>query len=277
MDTPVENGGPVFNRSDLEHLLVPADSLCWWCQLRPADSGEHKVKRTDLARMMGEGDELIWVTPEGELKSIRGKSGIKRDRHKVVKFPRSLCSRCNNEHSQPFDRAYDIFASYLYANPPGAHLDFTEIYGDAWSTEVPNLARYFAKHFGCRMGQAGLPIPQSLRDFMNGVSDMTDAQMCFIENEEIPFAIGEFSGNSDDTVLTDHDRSCLNAYILVCYFGRYGVRYEWFRDGIADEKRNQFFHYRGALIHLFKNEDALLRGRPSKRGLWTRFLQWVAS
>lgn len=75
-----------------DHLRLEASGLCWWCQARTATTGEHKFKRSDLARLMGD-DHLIWGDGEGNSKEIRGKSGITRDRHGVVKFPKSGSSQ----------------------------------------------------------------------------------------------------------------------------------------------------------------------------------------
>jgi hypothetical protein len=120
----------------VSHLLVDADEMCWWCQTRPATTGEHKYKAADLTRLMGD-DYLIWGDDSGRIHEIRGKSGIKRDRYKVVKFPKSMCDTCNNARSQPFDRAYDVFSDYLYTHRhlrllPG--VNFKAVYGESWET-----------------------------------------------------------------------------------------------------------------------------------------------
>lgn len=203
--------------------------------------------------MMGEGIELIWVTERGEAKSLRGKRGITRDRHGVVKFEKSLCSRCNNAESQTFDRAYDKFAEFVHGRNLGADLSFEAIYGDSWSKDTPDLGRYFVKHFGCRIARSRLPLPNSLRGFLNGANDMDDAQMCFIEDRSIPYEVGEYTGISEDIVFTSSDGARIDGYVFVYYFGRYGVRFEWLREGIPESRRVQFFHYPGTLIPLFRD------------------------
>ncbi len=86
---------PVLGPDALEHLKVAPSGTCWWCEGRPATTGEHKFKRTDLARLMGEDDLLLWGSGT-DLREVRGKRGITRDRYGVVKFPKSLCGPCNN-------------------------------------------------------------------------------------------------------------------------------------------------------------------------------------
>ena len=62
-----------------------------------------------------------------------------------MKFTASLCARCNNERSQPVDRAWDAFTTYLAANEPqivaSRSIDLASVYGAAWRGESANLAR----------------------------------------------------------------------------------------------------------------------------------------
>ena len=96
------------------HLRQPASDLCWWCGSKPATTGEHKFKRSDMARLMEGSPSLVWgYQGSGVTRELRGQGALKRDRYKVLKFPKSLCDTCNNSTSQPFDYAYDQFSSYL--------------------------------------------------------------------------------------------------------------------------------------------------------------------
>lgn len=88
-----------------------AEVLCWWCEKRSADSKEHKFKASDLRRAMFKSDPaaIVWMNDMGTRRDVKGRPAINRDRYKVLKFEPSLCKKCNNEHSQPFDLAYDQF------------------------------------------------------------------------------------------------------------------------------------------------------------------------
>jgi hypothetical protein len=46
---------------------------CWWCRTAPADSREHKLKRSDLVRQFGRGPypELV-SSREGQLRPVQG-------------------------------------------------------------------------------------------------------------------------------------------------------------------------------------------------------------
>lgn len=117
---------------------------CWWCGA-PADSREHKFKRSDLARLSA-GEQLYWGGGDRGGKYLQGYK-----RSDVMRFGRILCQVCNNARSQPFDNAYDKYAEYVAKNLDDLWhqgLQFKRIFGHTWRDDVKNLGRYFAKSFG---------------------------------------------------------------------------------------------------------------------------------
>lgn len=60
-------------------ILAKFDGICWWCRAEAATTGEHKYKQSDLTELMGDDDNLVWGGDGGELRLIRGKSGIARE------------------------------------------------------------------------------------------------------------------------------------------------------------------------------------------------------
>lgn len=261
----------------VEHLLVPSDGKCWWCRTNPANTSEHKFKASDLARMMTD-DGLIWGDGDGQKRKIRGKSGITRDRHGVVKFPKSMCDRCNNSASQPFDLAYDQFAEYLSTNNvrimPG--ISFAQIYGsNDWEPCLMNLARYYGKHFGCQMARYGLPVPDSLRAFLDGGLDMDDIHMALLTNDAVHEQYGKGLSIGPGVVYTNRDATAITGYVIAAYVRSVGVRFEWALNGIPDERRSQFFHHEHPVLNFFEDDKAVVDGTPRKPGLFARFLQWA--
>ncbi|MDQ3663581.1 MAG: hypothetical protein M3353_02840 [Actinomycetota bacterium] len=236
-------------------MKVAPSGTCWWCEGRPATTGEHKFKRTDLARLMGEDDLLLWGSGT-DLREVRGKRGITRDRYGVVKFPKSLCGPCNNHRSQPFDNAYDLYSTYVSKTwlriMPG--VDFPETFGSEWEEPALDLARYYGQHFGCRMVRAGVPVPDSLRSFLDGATDMPDAHMALITTDSIHKVYKSGLSISPDFVEADKDLSRLVRYVLAAYVGSIGVRFEWREGGIP--KRSQFFHFPHPLINGFEDQLA---------------------
>ncbi len=209
------------------------------------------------------GDGLLLWGDGSDLREIRGKSGITRDRYEVVKFPKSLCESCNNKRSKPFDNAYDVYSAYVARTPlhtaPG--VDLKVVFGSEWKARTLDLARYYGKHFGCRMVRTGTPIPASLRLFLDGAIDMPDAHMALITTDSIGKGYEPGLAISPDFVETDKTRSRFERYVLAAYVGPIGVRYEWCADGIADEQRSQFFHHPYPIINCFEDQLAVAEGR----------------
>jgi hypothetical protein len=86
---------------------------CWWCGA-PADSREHKMKRSDIVREDGK-------PPYTGLRTLtRFSAGGRQDftgpNSPLMKFGTSLCARCNNERSQPFDAAWDALTEHVAKN-----------------------------------------------------------------------------------------------------------------------------------------------------------------
>src|SRR4051794_21493191 len=86
---------------------------CWWCQ-DVADTREHRLKKSDLVREYG-------PAPFDGLRTLTRFSGGNRTtfsgpKSKVVQFDLSMCARCNNVRSQPFDQAWDQFVTFLAEN-----------------------------------------------------------------------------------------------------------------------------------------------------------------
>lgn len=223
---------------------------------------------------MGNGDLLLWGD-ESDLREVRGKRGISRDRYGVVKFLKSLCDTCNNARSQPFDKAYDIYSRYVSRTwlriMPG--IDFREVFGTAWDEPTLDLARYYGKHFGCRMVRAGVPVPESLRTFLDGDRDMSDAHMALVTTDSIHKVYKSGLSISPDFVEADKTMTRFERYVLAAYVGSIGVRFEWRNGGI--QERSQFFHYPHPVINRFEDELAVVEGRTRRPGLLASLLQWT--
>ena len=138
---------------------VQPDSSCWWCGA-PAASAEHKQKRSDLIREFG---PAPWANGGMELRRTDGThTRFAGPNSKVVKFEKTLCARCNNQRSQPFDLAYDTFIKHVQEHEHkvvrNGRVDLREVYGEAWEDGSKDLRRYFAKHVGCRLAHDGIEI-----------------------------------------------------------------------------------------------------------------------
>lgn len=227
--------------------------------------------------MMGDGS-LLWFGDSG-MQEIRGRSGIKRDRYGVVKFPKSLCATCNNSRSQPFDRAYVTFSDYLDSTwvriLPG--VAFENVYGPSWQEDTLNLARYYAKHFGCRMVRSGVPVPTSLRAFLDGATDMPDAHMALVTADSVHRNARKGLTLSGDLVWADPAVTEFRGCVMAAYVGSVGVRYQWCAEGEKPEGWDSpFFRHPTPVINCFNDEEAVMYGVPRRPGWFARFMQWLS-
>jgi hypothetical protein len=224
---------------------------------------------------MADGDALVWGDGDGNARAIRGKRGITRDRYGVVKFPKSLCEPCNNRGSKAIDHAYDVYSRFVDRTwlriMPG--VDFQRIFGGNWEESTLHLARYYGKHFGCRMVRVGLPVPDSLRAFLNGETDMPDAHMALVTTDTVHNLYKTGLSISPDFAESDRNLKHFVRYVLVAYVGSIGVRYEWREEGI--QERSQFFHHPHPPINRFADEIAVCEGRIRHTGWFASLLQWA--
>lgn len=148
------------------------EGACWWCGA-PADSREHKLKRSDIVREYGDppyaGQRTLTYF------SNSAKHDFSGPKSPLVKFAPSLCASCNGTRSQPFDRAWDALGAHLVEEEEAilasGALDPEAVYGEAWKEEELNLARYVVKHMVCRIVQELSPparIDPALIAFLDG-------------------------------------------------------------------------------------------------------------
>jgi len=136
----------------------PISRLCWICG-DPADSDEHKFKRSDLVVRYGRS----WSTEQQPF-VIRGDGSSRwtriqgpNDRKNL--YEKLLCRPCNNARTKPFDLAYEHFSQWVLSQ--GATLcdkteiNFAQVFGSGYASNVMALLCYFAKTLGCRIVDAG--------------------------------------------------------------------------------------------------------------------------
>lgn len=142
---------------------MEAQTYCWICK-RVADSAEHRIKKSDLVNLYGsgsyKGENAVVLIRAGQEIPVQGPNS------KFVKYKKHLCSKCNNEFSQPFDKAYERFIAYIRQNKDliikRRLIDFQDIYGDEFEVGQCNLYKYFVKSLGCRLSNDNYPIPEDL-------------------------------------------------------------------------------------------------------------------
>ncbi len=137
-----------------------AKGNCWLCG-RPSETGEHRIKSSDIVKQFGEGpfrgDEALIHVKAGRIRDLQGPNS------KLVKFEKNPCAYCNNTATQPFDRAYDQFVTWVMSNETDVlkrrGIDFELVYGVEWEIKQRDLFKYFANCFGCRVDEVGRDLP----------------------------------------------------------------------------------------------------------------------
>lgn len=163
-------------------------SLCWICG-KPADTAEHILKRTDLAKLFQEQKEDLEDIPF----ILRGKKPVRLQspKSKHVKFPKSLCRNCNGAFTQPFDEAYASFTDWFDNKENGKTvekqrvIDFKEVYGSDWQDKQLNLFRYFAKIFGCYLDMRGIPVPPDVVEIFHKQAFLTKFTVRFLISHDL--------------------------------------------------------------------------------------------
>jgi len=230
-----------------DHLRRDLSGRCWWCGAT-ANTHEHKYKQTDLRRMWSE-DGLLWGGDPDRLHQVRSikKSG-------VVRFGQTLCSRCNGARSQPFDRAYDKFAEYAASHGRSLwkqkSLDMEGVFGSSWELDELDLARYYGKHFGCRMVDEGFAPPRGLIEFLDGATSALDVRMVFVKDQALWLLHkrGQREGSTQDGLWLSptagwfsSDRTEIVGFRAATKIGYVGVLFEWY-SGSGD--MDSFFPHR---------------------------------
>lgn len=157
----------------LDKARIIDDGLCWWCRQRPATTGEHKFKATDLRRMADPDAEgrpdpgSLWKgggTFSGELRTLK--------RGTAVQWKKSMCKACNGGRDRDMDEAYDVFSEHLWTHQDelgiSQSLDWRQLFGDPWQPRARDVARFYAKQVGCMFSQQRLPVPPELIAFLDG-------------------------------------------------------------------------------------------------------------
>lgn len=158
------------------HHRVKSDALCWICRSSSADSREHRFKSADVRRAYGAGPY------SGQSRPLRVIDGTEHDicgpRSHELTFAKSMCATCNNARTSTADAAYDTLVTFVESHQNTVlavgEIDFEDVYGDSWEPGATSLMRYFAKHIGCRLVEAEIPVPEPLRRFVNQETDHLD-------------------------------------------------------------------------------------------------------
>ncbi len=131
---------------------------CWICGAN-ADSGEHLVKASDIRAVFGPVSQikpLFFHTKERRNRSVPGV------RANILKSGARICAKCNNQRTQPHDRAWENLSQYLRSREPffrvGDRVRLAKVFPGAVRSSMLRVHLYFVKVFGCLILEHDIPI-----------------------------------------------------------------------------------------------------------------------
>lgn len=131
---------------------------CWICG-DDASSGEHMTKASDLRSLFGAVSQHTPLYLHTPLRRNLPVPGVKSDR---LKFKALLCPRCNNERTQPHDRAWEMLSHYLRERQPsirtGTVVNLASAFPGSVKQSMLDVHLYFLKLFGCLIVEHVVPL-----------------------------------------------------------------------------------------------------------------------
>lgn len=135
----------------------PPVSPCWICGARPADSGEHRFKASDMRLVAPRVSQATPVFLQRDSKATNDRVGSAKANK--LKFAKSICTGCNNALTQPYDFAWEQLSEYLLANWPmivkRGSFDLSKPFPGGTRAATLNVHLFFVKLFGCKLHAEG--------------------------------------------------------------------------------------------------------------------------
>ena len=136
--------------------------ICWICRTRPADSSEHRFKASDVRMKAAQVSQKTPVfLQQGRATNIPVGSA----KAPVLTFNERICGHCNNQHTQPYDKAWEKLSAYLHANwsdiSRRGRFDLSKPFPGKTRLAALHVHLYFVKLFGCKLNEDSVPIDLS--------------------------------------------------------------------------------------------------------------------
>ena len=206
---------------------------CWICG-DPADSAEHKVKRSDLKSVAGnfsQSDPLYVHTATHKNKRVGSLDA------KVLKYSPSLCQYCNNTRTQPYDLAWRSLSETLrFRQPPitaGQRIRANKIFPYNTKHEMRHVHLYIVKLLGCILVEGGV-MQIDIHPFANAILNNRIHPNVYAAFGPAPKVDGEEKviASSSDLELALLGQQCAFG-ASICHVGNLWVRVMYALDGEA--------------------------------------------
>lgn len=163
---------------------------CWICG-DEARTGEHSIKKSDLTAIFGRVQQNQTIYRHSASRRNVPVKGLNVD---LLKSAALLCAKCNNERTQPHDRAWQSLSATLRSRPLlrlRDRIDLGKVFPGAVQKSMLNAHLFFVKLFGCLISENSLPI--DIRGFAQSLLSASAHPNVHIAIS--PFTYGLFFGS----------------------------------------------------------------------------------
>lgn len=153
-------------------LPAPEDAQsekCWICRENDGNTGEHKIKKSDLRDVLGNPSQAapFWYhKPDLTAKAV---GSLKAD---ILKSAAPMCAYCNNSRTQPHDRAWEEMSAWFTQRRTfrkGQAIRANRIWRYDTRKKMGNVHRFFLKALGCVIAEAKDNAPIDLEPFSSAI------------------------------------------------------------------------------------------------------------
>ena len=144
------------------HTEAPPKITCWICNRSEANTREHMIKKSDAIRIFSQDGNSARFSSENYSVSRYDFASIEEAEinpptaqtvqganSNSIKYGKSLCDKCNNTLTQPYDMAWSSFFEALIANDSNQASKLLK-------QRPPLIELYFAKQIGCLFHEASI-------------------------------------------------------------------------------------------------------------------------
>lgn len=153
---------------------------CWICGSSENLTGEHIFKHSDAKMLLGhvsQQDPVFFHTKN----KINKKVGSFKN--SVFKFSKIMCSKCNNEITQPYDKSWEKASSWLFQNgsriAEGDKFKWNHIFPYKTRSNMINVQLFFAKLMGCCLIESGFKFDN--REFSESILNRKINQSIYLK------------------------------------------------------------------------------------------------
>jgi len=172
---------------------------CWICG-KEGDSGEHMIKASDLRLYF---PDVSQKKPLYLHNSKRRNKRIGSIKSSHLKSDALLCRKCNNELTQPYDKAWEKLSRYLYRNlcaiEKSKSFSLKKAFPGGSNREARYVQLFFMKLTGCLLIEAGhYNLARDFADYLQKGLPREDVMLKFSLDPMDLFGVSDLEVYKDD-------------------------------------------------------------------------------